>query len=279
MRYPSSLKFTELKNGVKVERVKQSKYNSVIWAMSYLLNESAFRGSAVKIIDLGEVKDPTDTLRLFFLPRIFKGFTFYPDVTEQAESIIKKINNKEYITYGKNYDLKKRGTKNKQESLLEEYISNNLPCLSHQFNKDSIAIRQFPANFFNGSISELNRAGDKFWIDILSVNKLNQLSVVELKAGHNVPLDLFIQAIDYGIFAYLFREWIAGTHNIKNRNIIGNKVAVYLVAEKFHPAIVGDKKTYGVCSCLQRNIFFDIHLIQFEKDGHVLENAKEMACI
>lgn len=203
-----------------------------------------------------------------------------PDVTKRAEEIIIKIKNKEYVTYEHDYKFKDRGTKDKQESLLEDYIFSNLSqCLCGEFKVDRAGIRQFPANFFNRSVKKSNRKGEKFWIDILTVNKSNQLSVIELKAGHNVPLDLFIQAIDYGIFVHLFKEHIADYKFINNRNILVNKVAVYLVAERFHPAIIGDKKTRGVISRLQDNKLFDIHLIQFEKEGYVVKSSRKIPCV
>ncbi len=279
MQYPSSLQFTKVKDGIKVRRIKDSKYSPDIWAMSYLLNEDVAQGCTVKTVHL-DAKDPTEILRLYFLPKIFSGFTFLPDVTKKAEEIIVKIKNKEYVTYEHDYKFKDRGTKDKQESLLEEYIFKNLSqCLCGDFNTDRIGIRQFPANFFSRSVKESNRVGGKFWVDILTVNKLNQLSVIELKAGHNVPLDLFIQAIDYGIFAHLFKEHIADYKFINNKNTLVNKVAVYLVAERFHPAIVGDKKTHGVISRLKDNRLFDVHLIQFEKEGCVMKGSKEILCV
>ncbi len=278
MHYPSSLQLNKIKDGIKVKRIKNSKYSPDIWAMSYLLNESIAQGCLGQAIHLN-VTEPTEILRLYFLPKIFSGYSFLPDVTKKAEKIISKIKKKEYVTYGHDYIFKNRGTKDKQESLLEDYIFNNLSqCFCGAFKADKIGIRQYPANFFRGSVKESNRVGRKFWVDILTVNKLNQLSVIELKAGHNVPLDLFIQAIDYGIFAHLFKEHIADSSFINNRNILDNKVAVYLVAERFHPAIVGDKKTQGITSRLKDNKFFDIHLIQFEKEGNVMKGSKEIPC-
>lgn len=279
MQYPSSLQFVKTKDGIKVSRIKNSKYSPDIWAMSYLLNEDIAQGHTAKAIHL-DVTEPTEILRLYFLPKIFSGFYFLPDVTSRAEEIIIKIKNKEYVTYKHDYKFKDRGTKDKQESLLEEYIFRNLSqCLCGDFKADRTGIRQYPANFFNGSVKESNRIGGKFWVDILTVNKLDQLSVIELKAGHNIPLDLFIQAIDYGIFAHLFKEHIAGYGFINNRNVLVKKVAVYLVAERFHPAIIGDKRTCGVISRLKDNKLFDIHLIQFEKEGYTMKSSRKIPCV
>ncbi len=278
MQYPSSLQFTKTKNGIRVEHIKDSKYNSEIWAMSYLMNEGMAQDGVVNTIKVN-VKEPSKILRLYFLPKIFSGFNFSPDVTTRAEEIIIKIKKKEYITYGHDYTFKDRGTKDKLESLLEEYIFNNLSgCLCKEFKVNGIGIRQFPANFFDGVIEESTRIGKKFWVDILTVNELNQLSVIELKSGPNVPLDLFIQAIDYGIFAHLFKEHIADYPFIRNKDILANKVAIYLVAERFHPAIIGDEKTSGVVSRLKDNELFDIHLMQFEKEGCKVKHSKEILC-
>ena len=266
-----------------MKRIKDGKYYSPdIWAISYLLNEEVSWECTVRTIELDKRLDeikPTEILRLYFLPKIFVGFSFLPDVRDKAKEIIGKIKNKEYVTYKHDCSLRKRGTKNKIESKIEEDLFNNLSLrLQEYFDADGIGMRQFPANFFNGSIREKDRVGEKFWIDILSVNKSNQLSVIELKADRNTPLDLFIQAIDYGIFAYLFRDSIADYPFINNKKLV-KKVSVYLIAEKFHPAIVGDEKIRGVCSCLRNNDFFDIHLIQFEKEGNKIENSKEIRCV
>ncbi len=274
MQYPSSLHFTEIKDGIKVRCIKNSKYSPDIWAMSYLLNKNVVQGRTAKAIHF-DVTVPTDILRLYFLPKIFSGFSFLPDVTRRAEEIILRIKKREYITYAHDYKFEDRGTKDKLESLLEKYIfDNQSTCLCEEFKADG-GIRQFPANFFDGVIEKSTRIGKKFWVDILTVNKSNQLSVMELKSGSNAPLDLLIQAIDYGIFAHLFKKHIADYPFIKNKDILSNKVAIYLVAEKFHPAITGNK---GVAREIRKNPFFNIHLIQIERKGCSIKSSKEILC-
>ena len=270
MKYPSSIKFIKKGNSIIAKYRKNSKYNLDIWAISYLLNEGSFMTDKTNIVQL-DLKDATLALRSYYLPRIIKNIEFKPDVTARATKIIDEIKGSGYITYKKNHAFKERGTKVTKESQLEKKISDNL---SKYFNKDfgenAKKIRQFPANMFDGSVSENNRISRKFWIDILTVNREDQLSVIELKAGGNAPLDLFIQAIDYGIFCHLFKNHIAGYPFIDNERIISKKVAVYMIAEKFHPAIVGDKNHKGIMQLIQKNDILDVILIRIkEKNGQI----------
>lgn len=270
MQYPSSIKFIKAGNGIIASYRKNSKYNLDVWAISYLLNENHFITDKTNIVQL-DLRDATMALRAYYLPRIIKNIAFEPDVTARASKIIDEIKNGKYITYEKNYAFKEHGTKVTKESQLEKKISNNLAkYFNRDFSANTKRIRQFPANMFDGSISENNRISRKFWVDILTVNKEDQLSVIELKAGGNAPLDLFIQAIDYGIFCHLFKTRIAGYPFIDNERIISKKVAVYMIAEKFHPAIIGDKNHKGIIQLIQKNDILDIILIRIkEKNGRI----------
>ena len=156
------------------------------------------------------------------------------------------------------------------------FFKNLSNCFNDEFKKDAHGLRQFPANIFEGKVEKTKRISKKFWIDILTVNKNNQLSVIELKVGKNAPLDLFIQAIDYGVFAYLFREHISKYPFINNKHIINKKVAMYIIAERFHPAIIGNK---GVAREIRKNPLFDIHLIQIVRKGYRIKSSKEILCI
>ena len=276
MKYPSAIKFAENKDGIKVGYKKDSKYNLDIWAISYILNKNIFKNNSIKTIQLDSI-DGTMILRIYFLQKLFRGFKFLPDVNVKAEDILEKIKKKKYITYPHDYKFPKRGTKNEQESMPEAGIFKNLSkCFNDEFKKDEHGLRQFPANIFEGKVEKTKRISRKFWIDILTVNKNNQLSVIELKVGNNAPLDLFIQAIDYGVFAYLFREHISKYPFINNKRITNRKVAIYIVAEKFHPAIIGKK---GVAREIRKNPLFDIHLIQIKRKGCSMKSSKEILCI
>ncbi|MBN2136272.1 MAG: hypothetical protein JW720_00545 [Sedimentisphaerales bacterium] len=285
MRYPSIIHFEPTNDGVSVKykedapNRKKLKCNLDIWAISYLLNEGLYRDDSTNVVHL-DIIDITTALRFHFLSRVglFKNIQFEAcqpnSFQERAKDILNNVGaTKKYVTYGKGYDLPVRKTKEKQsESLLESNICHDISrVFGGEFPASAPVIRQFPANIFEGEIAEPKRITRKFWVDMLTVNRFNQLSVVELKAGGNAPLDLLMQAIDYGIVCHLFKNTISdrfpGGHEL-----VQNKIAIYCVAEKFHPAIVGNESWIGLTSLIQNNALFDIVLVQIEvKNSQVVK--------
>ena len=145
-----------------------------------------------------------------------------------------------------------------------------------EFTGSNKVIRQFPANIFKETISEKTRITRKFWIDILSVNKFNQLSVIELKAGSNCPLDILIQAIDYGIYCRLFKEHLA-KHFFEDcdpEKIVESKVAIYCVAEKFHPGLMGCNGIKGIMPLILKNDLFDLILFEIKIKPDVVYDSR-----
>jgi hypothetical protein len=176
MQYPSSVNFIRSNGKLSVSYSKTSKYNLDIWAISYLLNEDYFMTDKKNIVQL-DLRDVTMAIRAYYLPRIIKNIEFEPDVTTRASKIIDEIRDGRYITYEKDYAFKNRGTKVTKESQLEKKISDNLAkYFNKDFNENTKSIRQFPANIFNGIVSENNRISRKFWIDILTVNSYQLLN-------------------------------------------------------------------------------------------------------
>lgn len=258
--YPGELKFTQMPSGIKVECPAAiiKKRSPDVWALKHLLDKGLYNLKGKNTITLGNV-DPTMALRLHFMPKIFAGasFTAKDDFKLQAKDIICNVN-KQYKTYDCNF--KERGTKPYPESLLETSIWNTMDtCFGKEFPKPGYGVRQFPANIFDGQINEKARITRKFWIDILTVNTAGQLSVLELKAGDNASLDLLAQAIDYGVFCHLFKKHIAKCWFPEISKASKSKVAVYCIAEKFHPALIDDK---GIKSLIQPNDFMDIVFIK-----------------
>ncbi len=267
MKYPKNIIFTPFQDGTNARYILNSNYNLDLWGICYLLNERKFKLGTSNIVDL-DFRDQTMILRSYFLPKIIKNITFMPDSSLKAESIIRKINEGIYKTYSCEYPFKERGTKDKTESKLEKDIFNNLNKYfpdEFVFSGHDRGLRQFPANIFDGEPCEKSRISRKFWVDILTVNKNNQLSVIELKAGKNNPLDLFIQVIDYGIFCHLFKRHISDYKFISNKQIVRNKVAVYLIAESFHPALIGDNKHKSLISIIQQNEILDVIIIEIRR--------------
>jgi hypothetical protein len=258
--YPRGLKFIQIPSGIRVEYPSAiiKKRSPDIWALKYLLDKELYNFKGKNTITLGKT-DPTMALRLHFMPKIFSGATFATkdDFKSQAKEIICNVT-KQYKTYER--DFKKRGTKPYPESLLETNIWNTLGrCFGNEFLKSSYGVRQFPANIFKGQVKEETRVTRKFWIDILTVNAANQLSVIELKAGGNASLDLLAQAIDYGIFCHLFKEHIEKCWFPDTDKLSKNKVAIYCIAEKFHPALIDDE---GIKALIRPNEIMDIIFIQ-----------------
>lgn len=260
--YPGELRFTPAPSGIKVEYPATiiKKRSPDIWALKYLLDKGLYNFKGKNTITLGKT-DVTMALRLHFLPSIFSGTAFAAkdDFKSPAKEIIRNIN-KQYKTYER--DFKERGTKSYPESLLETNIWDTLATsFGNEFPKSGYGIRQFPANIFDGQINEKARVTRKFWIDILTVNSACQLSVLELKTGGNASLDLLAQAIDYGIFCHLFKEHIAKWWFAEVNKLPKNKIAVYCIAEKFHPALIDDK---GIKSLIRPNDFMDIIFVRVE---------------
>lgn len=270
--YPGELKFTQVPSGIKVGYPATiiKKRSPDIWALKYLLDKGLYDSKGRNTVTLGKI-DPTMALRLHFLPKIFPGVAFNAenDLKSLSKDIISNVN-KRYKTYER--DFTKRGTKQYPESLLETDIWNSLKtCFGAEFPKSEYGIRQFPANIFDGQISERTRITRKFWIDILTVNTSNQLSVLELKAGGNASLDLLAQAIDYGIFCHLFKGHIGKCWFPDADKLYKNKIAVYCIAENFHPALIDDE---GIKALIQPNEIMDIIFIQVGIKNDKVENYK-----
>jgi len=276
MKYPSEINFKNVTDGICVcyKDSPEVKYNLDIWAISYLLNEKLYQDHKENIVHL-HVTDPTMALRMFFLNKfqLFKNIVFdvinAGDFKEKIEDIING-NGKKYTTYSK--VLAPRGKRQTQEALLEQHLSEDLSRLSEtEFSESDEPITQFPANIFKEEISQEKRSTRKFWIDILAVNRFNQLSVIELKAGSNCPLDILIQAIDYGIYCHLFRKHIADSF-FKNSNIT-DKIALYCVANKFHPGLRGGNGIEGIIPLINKNNgLFDIVLVEIKTKDNKSES-------
>lgn len=276
MIYPSSISFnvTRENNCLSVSYEKEkSKYQLDIWALARLLNEGLDKDGINKIHF--QVDDITTALRLYFLTqaKLFSQISWdikYLDNLQQlVKEITQDINHEKYITYEQPFC--ERNPKQCAESLLEDNLCKDLSRLSiEHFDKSSQSIRQFHANIFLEEIFEKNRITSKFMMDILTINKHKQLSVIELKAGKSNPLDLFVQALNYGIYCHLFKSHINKYFFNDTPDVNNNKIAIYFVAENFHPGLVGREKDgiIGVQSLIQPNILFDFIFIKIKTDGN-----------
>ena len=281
IRYPSKILFQKNNDHLAVSYKQQDacNYNLDIWAIAYLLNESMYKDGC-RCIHL-PVDNITMALRLHFLSetKLFKDIhwdTKYQDEVETLlHDILVGIKNQKYVTYKDM--LSKRNTKSQRESLLEANICKDLSQLyEHDFDISSPKIRQFPANIFKGKICEETRITGKYWIDVLAMNKGRQLSVIELKAGDNTELDIFVQALNYAVYCHLFKTHI-GKYHFDNAQNSEEKIAIYLAADRLHPALIGNEDIVGVQSLIRANDSFDFIFLEMDvKDNKIASKPKTL---
>lgn len=246
--FPTSIEFKKSCDGLFVKYKNDTKYEIDIWSIAYLLYPENKCSLSNPLIDISlpkyypEQKYLSLALRLYFLSNILNEITIKINGTNSyidlVKTVIQKINNGEYITYNNDEmgsKLEKRGTKSEKESKIEEDLKNNklwgrmvLPPK-----------RQWPANIFESKIKACNRRTRKRWIDMVGIDTKYRLSAIEIKAGTNLPLDLFVQNFDYMVYLHLFKKHII--NNFFNRKFyqrtIEQPVCGYFVAEKLHPLL------------------------------------------
>lgn len=258
----------------------ETKYKPDIWGIKYLFDNGIDNVSA-RIYINSEISK-TMALRMYFLKELFPNIEFHDAYGDkyivEAEEIISNIDAQKYITYTSKYQFDDRGTKEKPESLIEKEVADNLSQYISDFPAGAKVIRQFPANIFEHSISGNSRRTDKLWIDMVSVNDKGELSPIELKVGGNIPLDLFAQGLDYGIYCHLFKKHIGDNWFNGNSGIAENKVTIYYVGENFHPALVGRDGEKGIVSLITSSKRFNIVFVKIavNKNGQSIISNPEV---
>lgn len=262
--YPSALKFAIKNSTLHILFSPQIKYNPDLWGIKYLFDKDLHRNNA-EICVSGAIPNSL-ALRMYFLRSLFPDIRFHDDYKDKfsadAREIINNVGSK-YITYSSDEHLfDDRGTKDKLESLIENKLAGGLSRHVSDFADGAKVIRQFPANIFKNPISENSRVTDKLWIDMVAINQAGELSPIELKVGGNIPLDLFAQGLDYGIYCHLFKIHIRDNWFKDCADPAKNKVTIYYVGEEFHPALVGRGKEKGIISLIRKNEFFNIVFVK-----------------
>ena len=262
--YPSQLNFNLEQQRLHVCASCETKYNRDLWGIKYLFDKG-LHGNNAEICVNGAIPNSL-ALRMYFLRSLFPEIRFHDDYGDKfsadAEEIINNAGSK-YITYSSDGHLfDDRGTKDKLESLIENELVGNIFRYVSDFSDGAKVIRQFPANIFKDSISENSRVTDKLWIDMVAINRAGEVSPIELKVGGNIPLDLFAQGLDYGIYCHLFKRHIRDNWFKDYADPAKNKVTIYYVGEEFHPALVGRGKEKGIVSLIRENEFFNIVFVK-----------------
>jgi len=271
--YPAKISFDSTKISDRtliVGSTGKTKYNPDIWAIKYLFDKNM--GNVPSKVYIRGTISKTMALRMYYLKNLFPNVEFHDNKGDsfinKAEEIIKNVGQK-YVTYTScKHPLNNRGTKDKPESQVEKELTDNLSKFIADFSAKTKVVRQFPANIFRDTISEKNRITNKLWIDMVSVNKAQELSPVELKVGGNIPLDLFAQGLDYGIYCHLFKRHIKENWFNSSNDPKSSKITIYYVGENFHPALVGRGEEKGIISLIRKNKLFDIVFIKIAVDKH-----------
>ena len=266
--YPSKLSFNTQGDTLRVHPSGDTQHNPDLWGIKYLFDQGIPDKHAKICIDAAISK--TTALRMFFLKHIFPNIEFHDTEKDRfiaiAEDIIKNAGT-QYITYvSSGYPLNNRGTKDKLESRIEKELADNISQYIPDFADGAKIIRQFPANMFRDCISESSRVTDKLWIDMVSMNCAGELSPIELKVGGNIPLDLFAQGLDYGIYCHLFNKHIKDNWFNESVGPKTDKITIYYIGEEFHPALVGRGEEKGIISLVRSNELFNIVFVKITVD-------------
>jgi len=266
--YPHALSFDIEGTTLHVRSSGKTKCCPDLWGVKKLFDGGLGNLRAKVFVDSSISK--TMALRMYFLKYLFPNIEFHDSKDDMfikdAEEIIENIRTKKYVTYkSKDHPFNDRGTKDKLESKIEKELCDNLGKYILDFTAGVKVKRQFPSNIFDGTINKNSRVTDKLWIDMVSLNAAQELSPIELKVGGNIPLDLFAQGLDYGIYCHLFQQHIKDQwFNVCN-GAKKDKVTIYYVGENFHPALIGRGEN-GIISLINKNNLFNIVFIRLEID-------------
>lgn len=124
--------------------------------------------------------------------------------------------------------------------------------------------RNFPATAFKSYLEEKFRATAKFRIDVLAVDEQDRLSALAIDAGEG--LGLLARGLDAAMYCRAFlphlrRNWFP--------EATGERVAVYLVSDRFHPALLkqGDDPRRAVSEALHPSAGLDLVFVQVDPAG------------
>lgn len=212
----------------------------------------------------------TLVLRLVALQECLDGFEFRMDgatrYLQEAAEIRGDIRSGLLFTYDRsNLHRGASGAKPGPESRLEAWIvEHGKKFLQGAFPRSML--RQYPASIFKTSLAEKNRATSKRWIDLVGVDKEGRLSAVGLHVGEDASLDLFAQGIDNALFCREFQK------NIRRSwfpEVTSDRIALYLVADRFHPALLSrdGEPAHPLCEAIRPSDWLDIILVQVDTSG------------
>ena len=114
-----------------------------------------------------------------------------------------------------------------------------LSVLSEDFiirNARAKVIREFPTGVFDLVISKKSRILPTYWVDLLSLNKRNELAVIELKVNDS-KLNVMAQALDYALFFSCYRKQLTPfLSDLLGPSVCSTSaISCYIANNYFHP--------------------------------------------
>jgi hypothetical protein len=240
-----------------------------LWGVSWILNNDMPQ----RVVDvrpprgLSRAQLRTLAMRLVVLQDSMTGFEFRLDgsarYVQEAAEIRGDIKSGLLFTYDRaNLHRGAAGTKPAPEAAIETWVGEH----AKKFLQGAFPhrlVRQFPAGVFKTSLAERNRATSKLWIDMVGVDKEGRLSAIELKIGEELSLDRFGKGIDGAVFCHLFQKYMQRSWF---PDVTSDRIALYLLAEKFHPALVGadGDPCHPLTQVIQASDWLDVILVQID---------------
>lgn len=262
--FPSSMTYKVINNKLIVMFVGEQKLIREFdcWGFAYLdeLNSQLHENMRIYEIEF-EVKD--ETIRKPYIESLKRRLSFLNSNNSEI-SIFFKINNlienlysmEDMFNIAKEEiireDIKPRADDDKPGRLekdFQSYLFGNglqyddqrtnerLALLGADFKdkKGNRLLREFPTGSFINEIKEVCRVMPTEFIDLVTVNKHNELSLIELKVSDE-NLKVISQALDYSLFFLIHKEML-------NKILLSHKFdhvhtksfKTYIVNNYFHP--------------------------------------------
>ena len=139
---------------------------------------------------------------------------------------------------------------------LKTRTNDRLAILGEDFykmkGKEVGILREFPTGVFEDKISDSTRILPTEYVDIVTLNKWGNLSVIELKLD-NPELEVISQILDYGIYFACYRKQIAAMPDVVNvfnsgnlKRLQNSGIFCYVVNNRFHPRFNDILKFYSI---------------------------------
>lgn len=113
-----------------------------------------------------------------------------------------------------------------------------LALFGHDFigisNKSLAVEREFPTGAFSGAVKESARILPTEYIDLVTMNRFNEIAIIELKFD-DAPLEVIAQLLNYALFFHSYKAQLAPLLDKRlHCESSGCNIKAYLVSNVFH---------------------------------------------